>query len=395
MKGVKGGNERVVSRLEPRSEGRERGSTPYGTKGLRLPARDRNDGRSVDRLGHLEKGRQKGFRAARHVRRQDEIRLLGRERKRRGDTERGRGLGRSVEHVGNGRARERRWILPDEGDVTTDDGELLDLVNRHRFPPIGKARLVAAHPRRTPADEDEAVRHRDIMPAPVGSLSISVIVPVAADEAPPEALFFGRVTGAEPPVELIGAADTGISSNVREAFARAGARLHLSPASRGARLREAALSSPSEEIFVFLHADTVLPSGWDTAVRAAIDEGASSGAFRLSFSGGGLRMRWVASWANLRTAFTRVPYGDQAPFVRRDVYERLGGHCPWPFLEDWDLSWRLRDAGRVTLLRERVETSPRRYLERGVLRTVLKNWKILRMVKRGESPEHLAELYRK
>jgi len=195
-------------------------------------------------------------------------------------------------------------------------------------------------------------------------------------------------------VSLIVAAEAGISSNVRGAFARAGASLLMSHAPRGARLRETALSSPSTEIFLFLHADTLLPAGWDTAVRAAIASGAAGGAFRLGFSGGGARMRWVAFWANVRTACTRMPYGDQAPFVRRDVYERLGGHRPWPFLEDWDFSRRLKHAGRVALLKEAVSTSPRRYLERGVMQTVLRNWEILRRVKRGESPERLAELYR-
>jgi hypothetical protein len=150
-------------------------------------------------------------------------------------------------------------------------------------------------------------------------------------------------------------------------------------------------------VLVFLHADTALPAGWADAVVRAIAEGAVGGAFRLGFSGGGFRMTWVAFWANVRTRFTRVPYGDQAPFVRRDVYERLGGHSPWPFLEDWDFSRRLVQAeGRrgIALLRERVETSPRRYLERGVARTVMRNWDILRRVKRGESPEKLAGRYR-
>ena len=108
-------------------------------------------------------------------------------------------------------------------------------------------------------------------------------------------------------------------------------------------------------------------------------------------------MAWVSAWANLRTSFTKVPYGDQAPFVRRDVYERLGGHAPWPFLEDWDFSRRLvatEGRARVALLRARVETSPRRYLDNGVARTVARNWEILRRVKRGEAPEQLAALYR-
>jgi hypothetical protein len=158
-------------------------------------------------------------------------------------------------------------------------------------------------------------------------------------------------------------------------------------------------SLPSEEnlLLLFLHCDTLLPVGWETHVRAAVARGAAGGAFRLGFAGGGARMAWVAGWANVRTRFTRVPYGDQAPFVRRDVYERLGGHRPWPFLEDWDFSRRLAASegrARVALLAARVETSPRRYLERGVWKTVAGNWEILRRVKRGEAPERLAPRYR-
>jgi hypothetical protein len=233
----------------------------------------------------------------------------------------------------------------------------------------------------------------------LGPLSIAVIVPVGAAEVPPPGIFLERVRGAEAPVSLLVTANPGISSNVREAFAKAGARLHLSPAPRGQRLREATALLPSEKssILLFLHSDTLLPMGWDAAIRAALARGAAGGAFRLGFAGGDPRMAWVAAWANLRTRVTRVPYGDQAPFVRRDVYERLGGHEPWPFLEDWDFSRRLVAAEgktRVEILRERVQTSPRRYLEKGVWKTVRRNWEILRRVRRGETPEQLAKLYR-
>jgi hypothetical protein len=225
--------------------------------------------------------------------------------------------------------------------------------------------------------------------------AIAVIVPVAAGEATPPALFFERVFGGGPAeIRLVAAADPGISSNVREAFARAGAGLHLSPAPRGQRMRETA-SSSSEEILLFLHSDTLLPFGWERAIRGAIASGAVGGAFRLSFSGGGARMRWVAFWANARTAFTRVPYGDQAPFVRRDVYERLGGHPPWPLLDDWDFARRLRKQGRIEILRDAVETSPHRYFERGVAQTIWRNWKTLWRFRRGASPEELARDYKK
>jgi hypothetical protein len=236
----------------------------------------------------------------------------------------------------------------------------------------------------------------------LGSTQIAVIVPVGAGEEPPPELFFERV-GGDPaelrPPTVVAAAHEGISSNARAAFAKAGARLHLSPAPRGQRLREAVglLSFEESAAILFLHCDTLLPRGWQEDVRAALARGAAGGAFRLGFAGGGARMAWVAAWANLRTRVTKVPYGDQAPFVRRDVYERLGGHAPWPFLEDWEFSRRLVKAerkSRVALLRARVETSPRRYLENGVLRTVGRNWEILRRAKRGDSPDDLAKRYR-
>jgi hypothetical protein len=188
------------------------------------------------------------------------------------------------------------------------------------------------------------------------------------------------------------------AGTVRAAHALAGPGVEVLLADgegpRGARLAEAAARA-SGSVLLFLHADTALPAGWEDAVVRAIADGAVGGAFRLGFAGGGLRMRWVAFWANLRTRVTRVPYGDQAPFVRRDAYESLGGHRPWPLLEDVEFGERLRREGRIALLPEAVRTSPRRYLERGVARTVLGNWRILVRYRRGADPMELAVEYRR
>jgi hypothetical protein len=228
---------------------------------------------------------------------------------------------------------------------------------------------------------------------------ISVIVPVRG-EGPPAAAFLERL-GASPVgggagrnVELLVAATRSTPVATLKAYSAHGAAVEVTDGARGWRLSCAASASRGD-ILLFLHADTLLPEGWAGLVEGAIGSGAVAGAFRLGFDGGGGRMAWVAFWANLRTGLTRVPYGDQAPFVRRDVYERLGGHKAWPLLEDVELGRRLRDAGPIRLLPQAVLTSPRRYLERGVARTVLRNWRTLWRWRLGADPERLAADYRK
>lgn len=195
-------------------------------------------------------------------------------------------------------------------------------------------------------------------------------------------------------VECLVAADATTSPSTLDAFKEFGARVFVSDAPRGSRLSHAAAAARGD-VLLFLHADTLLPKGWPDLVECAVAGGAVGGAFRLAFAGGGVRLSWVAFWANLRTGFTRVPYGDQAPFVRRDLYESLGGHKPWPLLDDYDFSKRLRDAGRIVILPAAVRTSPRRYLERGVMRTILQNWRTLAKFKKGVDPETLAAEYRR
>lgn len=220
---------------------------------------------------------------------------------------------------------------------------------------------------------------------------ISVVVPLRGEAAPDEA-FFAPLRNAR--AELLVAADATTSERSLAAYEAFGARVLRSAAPRGMRLREAA-SLAGGDVLLFLHADTELPAGWTEMVEHAVASGAVGGAFCLSFASGGPRMAWVAFWANIRTRFTRVPYGDQAPFVLREVYERIGGHRPWPLMDDYDLALRLRKEGRIALLGAPVRTSPRRYLERGVLDTVLQNWRTLARYRKGASPEDLAADYRR
>ena len=135
---------------------------------------------------------------------------------------------------------------------------------------------------------------------------------------------------------------------------------------------------------------------WVGEVRRCLANDRSWGAFRLGFEDerGRRCLDWVAFGANLRSRLLSLPFGDQAPFVHRDLYEDIDGHPPWPFLDDLELSRRLRRERRPSLSGERVRSSARRYRERGAVRTVLQNSTILLRHAFGQTPARLHESYR-
>lgn len=221
----------------------------------------------------------------------------------------------------------------------------------------------------------------------------SVVVPLRGERSPDDSVVRAALA-ADEEAELLVAADEAAGEDALEPWRRAGARVVAGAGPRGERLRTAAGLSRGERL-LFLHADTRLPVGWSRNAREALERGAVAGAFRLAFDSPSIALWTVALFANARTRLTRVPYGDQAPFVRRDAYERCGGHPPWPLLDDVELFRRLKREGRIALLPESVRTSPRRYLEGGVVRTVFRNWSILLHFHLGASPQSLADRYRR
>lgn len=146
---------------------------------------------------------------------------------------------------------------------------------------------------------------------------------------------------------------------------------------------------------LFLHADTRLPpAALETVRRTLADPAVAGGAFRLRIESPDLRLKLIAGVANLRSRLLGLPYGDQAIFVRRTLFETIGGYAPWPLMEDVDLIRRLHHAGRVVLLPEAVTTSARRWEQEGVAWTTLRNGLLLSGFWIGISPRQLAKWYR-
>lgn len=161
-----------------------------------------------------------------------------------------------------------------------------------------------------------------------------------------------------------------------------------------ARQMNAGAARARGTVLLFLHANTRLPDGADAALAAATARGAAWGRLDVRIAGRPWMLRVVARAMNLRSRLTGIATGDQAIFVRRDLFERIGGYADQPLMEDVELCRRLRRIGPPACLRERATTSGRRWESRGVWRTIVLMWSLRWRYWRGEPPEVPARAYR-
>jgi rSAM/selenodomain-associated transferase 2 len=185
--------------------------------------------------------------------------------------------------------------------------------------------------------------------------------------------------------------DGGSSDATARIAAAAGARVLVCERGR-ARQLAAGVRASSGEVVLLLHADTRLPRGWRTAVRDALrDERVVGGAFRLRFDERSPVFRFIEWGARWRVRLWRIPYGDQALFVRRRALDAIGGIPAVPVMEDLDLVSRLKRTGRIALLAAPVVTSARRYRAGGPLRTMLRHWVAAAAWSLGVDRERIAQ----
>ena len=148
------------------------------------------------------------------------------------------------------------------------------------------------------------------------------------------------------------------------------------------------------DVLLFLHADSCLPPrAFPLLERTLADPRIAGGTFMLRFNSPRLLLRLIAFFT--RFEFRYLHYGDQGIFVRRSVFEQLNGFTEITFMEDVDFLRRLYRTGRVTLLKQPITTSARRFLERGVLRQQLMNIILVIFYLLGARPQTLKKLYGK
>jgi rSAM/selenodomain-associated transferase 2 len=220
---------------------------------------------------------------------------------------------------------------------------------------------------------------------------LSIILPVL-NEAPTlvEALHrleSWRAAGAEVIV-----VDGGSTDQSRELAAAGADRVLAAPRGRATQMNAGAAASAAD-LLLFLHADTALPAAAQAALRA-LPQAPCWGRFDVELDAPGLALRVVAAMMNWRSRLTGIATGDQAIFVSRGLFERCGAYPPIPLMEDIALSAQLRRLCKPACLRPRVRTSARRWVQGGVLRTVLLMWGLRLAYFMGVAPARLAVWYR-
>jgi rSAM/selenodomain-associated transferase 2 len=220
---------------------------------------------------------------------------------------------------------------------------------------------------------------------------ISIIIPVYNEKKHISA----TITTAQKSInsEII-VVDAGSEDDTCGIACTTGVKVITSGRGRAMQMNKGAAAA-SGDILLFLHADTLLPSGFDYLIRKTLQKpGVVAGAFKLKISGRPWSLRLVEWGVDIRSKCFQLPYGDQAIFLKSEIFHKIDGFPELPIMEDFELVRRLKASGKIAIILAPVVTSGRRWLQHGILKTTLINQIIIIGYFLGISPKRLASWYR-
>ena len=223
---------------------------------------------------------------------------------------------------------------------------------------------------------------------------VSIVIPVKGDAGALGDLLRDVSAGVGPDIEVVVSAAMPLDhalADLRDCYTSV-IWVESTPG-RGIQLNAGAARATGEWLW-FVHADSRLPSGWLAAFREmAPHRDVTGGAFAFALDSPAWQARLLERAVALRTRWFDLPYGDQGLFVRRHIFEALGGFAPLPLMEDVEFVRRLTRSGPIRHLTLRLTTSARRWEREGWLRRSVRNLTNLGLYAVGVSPERLARRY--
>jgi uncharacterized protein len=233
-------------------------------------------------------------------------------------------------------------------------------------------------------------RHQNTKHHNVTANGISVIIPTLNEARN----IAGTITntGQGNNAEII-VVDGGSIDNTVFIAKKLGATVIESSPPRSRQMNQGA-EAASKDILLFLHADTLLPENFNRHVLGALSQaGVVAGAFELGIDSTVPLLRFIARMANWRSRCLHLPYGDQGIFMLSNVFHQMGGFPNMPIMEDFELIRRLRKKGDVVTLHQPVITSPRRWLNHGILKITLINQLVVLSYFMGITPNTISRRY--
>jgi rSAM/selenodomain-associated transferase 2 len=224
----------------------------------------------------------------------------------------------------------------------------------------------------------------------MAAINVSVIVPVLDEEKTIATTLDALIALA--PHEII-VVDGGSTDRTAEICQQFDVKVMVSARGRARQMNSGAKAA-SGDILLFLHADTTLPNSAFDDIRLALgDSRYVGGRFDVELAGQHWMLKVIGAMINYRSRLSKVSTGDQAIFVRRFVFEQIGGYPDIPLMEDLAFCRMLRHTGEIACLKSRVMTSARRWEIDGVWRTILRMWALKLLYLAGVSPNRLKQYY--
>lgn len=221
--------------------------------------------------------------------------------------------------------------------------------------------------------------------------SISVIIPTRNEAENIEALL-NYLHNLDSTLKIIVADAASTDSTVEKA--KCLSKVVQSAKGRGVQMNEGARTATGDVLW-FIHADCFPPPDSVDEIHRALNYPAVvGGGFEYALSHPAFRFRVVELLSNRKNRLLKWLFGDMGIFVRRDVFEQMGGYAEIPLMEDMDFCKRLKRYGKIWISPRRMKTSARRWIEEGYILNSLRSWTLQSAWVLGVSPDTLAKFYR-